>query len=520
MAIRSLPIRMLFPLIAFSIFLAATVTVGGAAVAAHQASDARIAVSNLADAQKGVSDISFLNQRIQTNNTVRSYVPEAASTEQVSIAADLASIVKLAAHLRALPLTSSQQTTVSAVNKSFQQFATWLTTIKPTTSAAATAKLGVTYQAYVARDDAATANAQKALAAGLADQQTRLASAVKFSLWLVIGLCSLSGLLVAALILLIGRSINARLAKLRQALQALADGNLTLRVPAGGQQELAEIAGNVNSVAERFASALSAFGDTSNRLAGAATHLETLAADVGRSSGETSAQAAVVARTADEVSQNVQSVAAGGDEMGASIAEIARNAHEAARVATGAVQAVVETTGTMSKLGDSSREIGDVVRLITSIAEQTNLLALNATIEAARAGDAGKGFAVVADEVKQLAQETARATEDISRRVETIQEDADQAARAISDIAGVISRINEFQTTIASAVEEQTATTQSINAGVSVAATGSGQIARSISGVADAAEAASASIGAAHDSARDLSRMSDELGRLVSGFRF
>ncbi len=154
-------------------------------------------------------------------------------------------------------------------------------------------------------------------------------------------------------------------------------------------------------------------------------------------------------------------------------------------MATGAVQSVVATTGTMNKLGDSSREIGDVVRLITSIAEQTNLLALNATIEAARAGDAGKGFAVVADEVKQLAQETARATEDISKRVETIQEDADQATKAITEIAGVITRINEFQTTIASAVEEQTATTQAINAGVSEAATGSGQIARSISGVAE-----------------------------------
>jgi methyl-accepting chemotaxis protein len=220
------------------------------------------------------------------------------------------------------------------------------------------------------------------------------------------------------------------------------------------------------------------------------------------------------------VSQNVQAVAAGGEQMGSSIGEIARNANEAARVATGAVQSVEVTTGTMNKLGESSREIGDVVRLITSIAEQTNLLALNATIEAARAGDAGKGFAVVADEVKQLAQETARATEDISQRVETIQADADQATRAISEIAGVITRINEFQTTIASAVEEQTATTQAINAGVSDAATGSGQIARSISGVANAAGETTASIGQAEESARELSGMSGELSRLVADFRF
>jgi methyl-accepting chemotaxis protein len=126
---------------------------------------------------------------------------------------------------------------------------------------------------------------------------------------------------------------------------------------------------------------------------------------------------------------------------------------------------------------------------------------------------------VVADEVKQLAQETARATEDISRRVETIQLDADQATQAITEIAGVITQINEFQTTIASAVEEQTATTQAINAGVSDAAMGSGQIARSISGVADSAGATRSSIGRAEDSARELSGMSDELSQLVADFR-
>jgi methyl-accepting chemotaxis protein len=206
--------------------------------------------------------------------------------------------------------------------------------------------------------------------------------------------------------------------------------------------------------------------------------------------------------------------------MGSSITEIAQNAQEAALVATGAVQTVDATTGTMNKLSESSREIGDVVRLITAIAEQTNLLALNATIEAARAGDAGKGFAVVADEVKQLAQETARATEDISRRVETIQEDADEAGRAIADIAGVIARINEYQTTIASAVEEQTASTQSINASVAIAATGSFHIAQSISGVAAAAGETEQTIRQAQASAEELAAMSGDLARVVASFRF
>jgi methyl-accepting chemotaxis protein len=324
--------------------------------------------------------------------------------------------------------------------------------------------------------------------------------------------------IVATVVL--SRSMNRRVRAVVGALDEVARGDLSHRLNDRGRDEIAEMAGALNVALERIVSVFTRITGTAEQLAGASDGLQAIAADVGRSASETSAQADVVARTADEVSQNVQAVAAGGEEMGSSIGEIARNANEAARVATGAVQSVVTTTGTMNKLGDSSREIGDVVRLITSIAEQTNLLALNATIEAARAGDAGKGFAVVADEVKQLAQETARATEDISQRVETIQEDADQATRAISEIAGVITRINEFQTTIASAVEEQTATTQAINAGVSDAATGSGEIARNISGVAGAANATKASIGQAEESARQLSGMSSELSRLVADFRF
>jgi methyl-accepting chemotaxis protein len=317
----------------------------------------------------------------------------------------------------------------------------------------------------------------------------------------------------------LARSVNRRVRAVVGALESVAGGDLSDRLADSGSDEVAEMAGALNVALDKIVGVFRQITGTAEQLAGASSGLQVMAAEVGRSAQETSVQAEVVARTADEVSQNVQAVAAGGEEMGASIGEIAQNANEAARVATGAVASVESTTVTMNKLGDSSREIGDVVRLITSIAEQTNLLALNATIEAARAGDAGKGFAVVADEVKQLAQETARATEDISRRVETIQEDSSRAGQAILDIAGVITRINEFQTTIASAVEEQTATTQAINAGVSDAATGSGQIARNISGVAAAAGTTTRTIGQAVESARELSGMSKELADLVAGFR-
>jgi methyl-accepting chemotaxis protein len=368
--------------------------------------------------------------------------------------------------------------------------------------------------------DAAVAKAAVQLDAGSARIQKEskdTSSLLSTTTFLMFGI---GAAIVLIATILLSRSTSRRVGKLVSALGRAAEGDLSTRLPNQGSDEISDMASALNAALDKIGEVFSRITGTAEKLAAASTSLEAVAFELGRSAEETSAQAEVVARTADEVSQNVQAVAAGGEEMGSSIGEIARNANEAARVATGAVAAVESTTGTMSKLGDSSREIGDVVRLITSIAEQTNLLALNATIEAARAGDAGKGFAVVADEVKQLAQETARATEDISRRVETIQEDAEQAARAITAVAGVITRINEFQTTIASAVEEQTATTQAINAGVSDAATGSGQIARSISGVARAAGATTASIGDARDSARELSRMSDELGRLVAGFRF
>jgi methyl-accepting chemotaxis protein len=231
---------------------------------------------------------------------------------------------------------------------------------------------------------------------------------------------------------------------------------------------------------------------------------------------ETSAQAGVVSAAAQQVSSNVQTVAAGVEEMSASIREIAKNAQEAAKIAGVGVKASESATETISKLGLSSAEIGKVIKTITSIARQTNLLALNATIEAARAGEAGKGFAVVANEVKELAKETAKATEDISQKIETIQGDTRHAVAAISEINEVITKISDYQTTIATAVEEQTATTNEINRNVSEAAKGSSEIAENIVGVAEAARNTTMGASDTEKAAIELARMAAALQSTVA----
>jgi methyl-accepting chemotaxis protein len=208
---------------------------------------------------------------------------------------------------------------------------------------------------------------------------------------------------------------------------------------------------------------------------------------MGSTSEETSSQATLVSAASEQVSKNVQTVAAGAEEMTASIREIAKNASEAARVANTAVKIVEATNRTIGKLGESSLEIGKVIKVITSIAQQTNLLALNATIEAARAGEAGKGFAVVAKEVKELAKATANATEEIGQKIEAIQGDTKGAVAAIGQITAVINQINDISSTIASAVEEQTATTSEMTRNIAEAAIGATSIVENISGVAVAA---------------------------------
>jgi methyl-accepting chemotaxis protein len=339
-------------------------------------------------------------------------------------------------------------------------------------------------------------------------------SRIQVIVLLIVGL-----VLAMAVGLWVARGIVRSLAKVQDVCAGLADGDLTRSAGLTSGDEPGRMGQALDAAMDRLRQTVATIDGSASSLSAASEQLSGVAVRIAASAEETSAQAQTVSAAAEQISRSVETVSAGSEEMGASIREISQNAAEAARVATEAVAITATTSATMGKLGESSAEIGNVIKVITSIAEQTNLLALNATIEAARAGEAGKGFAVVASEVKDLAQETARATEDISRRIQAIQGDTTGAVAAMEQISQVIDRISEFQTTIASAVEEQTATTAEMNRSVGEAASGTGEIAQNITGVAEAARLTSEGVTQSQQATGELARMSHGLQTLVGGFR-
>ncbi|MFD0522031.1 methyl-accepting chemotaxis protein [Paractinoplanes durhamensis] len=315
------------------------------------------------------------------------------------------------------------------------------------------------------------------------------------------------------------RRITRPLGEVNATLARVADGDLTGTVMVRSRDEVGNMAGSLNRATSGMRGTVQALGTASQSLAAAAEELSTSSSQIAGNAEEASAQAATVAGAAEEIRRNIDTVSAGSEQMGASIREIAQNANQAAEVAGQAVTMAETTNQTVSKLGESSSEIGNVIKLITAIAEQTNLLALNATIEAARAGELGKGFAVVASEVKDLAQETARATEDISTRVSAIQADTGTAITAIGEISEVIAKISDYQTTIAAAVEEQTATTGEMNRGVAEAASGVSEVATGVDALATTTRLTTESVGETQRAAEELARMSGELQAMVGRFR-
>ena len=303
-----------------------------------------------------------------------------------------------------------------------------------------------------------------------------------------------------------------------QVIEKISRKDLTARVAGQYKGEHANIKDNINRMAEDLQRSMQQIGHNAASLAASSEQLTAISQQLAGNAEETATQANVVSAASEQVSKNVSVVASGSEQMQASIREISKSANEAARVAKNAVNVAEATNHTITKLGDSSIEIGQVIKVITSIAQQTNLLALNATIEAARAGEAGKGFAVVANEVKELAKETAKATEEIGQKIEAIQGDTKGAVLAIGEISSVINQINDISNTIASAVEEQTVTTNEIGRNVTEAAKGTNEIAQNNSGVADAARSTTAGTIDTEKAAKALSQMAAQLQTLVSEF--
>jgi methyl-accepting chemotaxis protein len=334
----------------------------------------------------------------------------------------------------------------------------------------------------------------------------------------------LAGLVGGLLTVLAGlstlRAIRRPLREMLGGLRAVAACDLTVRVPVLRRDELGDMAGALNGAVSSIRDTVSATASSVGTLTEASGGLRVLAGDLDTSAEQTSAQARRADTSARHVSAAVTEMMTATDELSASIREIARQTSSASATTSEASRNAESTAAAVGRLSDASREVGDIVRLITAIAEQTNLLALNATIEAARAGESGKGFAVVASEVKDLAQETARATADITAKISAIQEMTTGTADAIAAITAVIAQIDEGQRTIAAAVEAQSATTDLMVRTVGDVSAAAGEISGTVTGITRSTESTAEGANTTRTSAEQVSTAAGEISGLIGRFRY
>ena len=412
---------------------------------------------------------------------------------------------------------------ITRIKAQWAEFSSKITTsVFPLSRTGKKADAYAAYNAVAKIFSAVNADVDELTANGIKDARAdaRTASAAAASARRAGQLALLLGLVVASLLgVVVARGIVRPITRMLKALEEVAKGKLDQAFMADSSDEIGAIATSLSGTFAGIRAALAGVSQNANALTEASQEVASVSQNMAGAAEESSSQANMVSAAAEEVSKNIQTVATGAEELTSTVKEIARNVSEASRVASSAVETVATTDATIAKLGVSSAEIGTVLKSITAIAQQTNLLALNATIEAARAGEAGKGFAVVANEVKELAKQTAAATEDISKRIEAIQADAKSAVAAMATIGAVVRQINDIQGSISTAVAEQAATTNEINRNVGEAAKASAEIAKNISGVAQAAGETANGAGAGQRAASNLSSMAGSLQQMLVQFQ-
>jgi methyl-accepting chemotaxis protein len=330
----------------------------------------------------------------------------------------------------------------------------------------------------------------------------------------------IANLLTVIVCVLTVRAIRRPLRGMRETLRTVAQRDLTVRAPIVNRDEFGEMARALNEALASLQDTVSATANRVDSLTSASVDLQKLAGELDGSAERTSAEARNADASAVNVSGSMADMMSATDQLSASIREIAKQTATAASTTNEATASANMTAEAVGRLSEASREVGDIVQMITNIAEQTNLLALNASIEAARAGQAGKGFAVVATEVKDLAQETAQATGEITAKIHAIQEMTTSTAKAIEAIAEIITRIDEGQRMIATAVEEQSTTTDLLSRNVNAVSSAASEISGTVSHITSSSAFTAEGANTTRQSAGLVSSAADDIRSLISQFRY